>query len=68
MAMRDIIETEHFEFDNAQSLREWLDMFKTTDLHAVHFINGESDRLDIVWETERLSDGSTVNNIVICKR
>ena len=65
MAIRNIIETEIFEFDNAQSLREWLNRFEVTDLTAVRFINGEKDSLDFVWEVERLSDGSIVNNISI---
>ena len=65
MTLRVTKNSEHFQFKTAHELREFLNGFKRTDLEAVYFINGEQDNLTIVWETEILSDSSTVKNIVI---
>ena len=55
--------SEHFEFHNAHELREFLNQFKETDLHAVYFTGTPFDYLTLHWETEVLSDGSEVNNL-----
>lgn len=66
MHLRNIKETEHFQFTNACQLREWLNLFRTTDLHAVNLYDShDNDYLTLHYETEVLSDGSEVNNIRI---
>ena len=65
MPLRNIKSTQREQFDNAAELRDWLNQFSTTDLHGVLFRHGDLDHLEIIWETEVLSDGSEVNNITI---
>ncbi len=62
--MRDIEFQEHFEFHTLAELKTWIDQFTATDLSTVYFAS-HNERLDIVYETERLSDGSHVNNVRI---
>ena len=59
MGLRNIKSSEYFDFDDAKSLRDWLNQFKETDLSALYFV----DTLVFHYETEVLSDGSEVNNI-----
>ena len=63
MTLRNIKSSEHFEFHNAHELREFLNQFKETDLHAVYFTGTPFDYLTLHYETEVLSDGSEVNNL-----
>ena len=66
MPLRNIKSTEHFQFTDAAGLRDWLNQFKDTDLHAVYFRDTHgNDYITIHYETEVLSDGSEVNNIRI---
>ncbi len=66
MPLRNITERERFDnFEDAAALRDWLNRFKTTDLRNVSLENLSGEPVNLSWETELLSDGSTVNNIVI---
>ena len=64
MTLLNIKETEHFQFTDAAGLRDWLNQFRETDLHAVNLydLHG-NDYITIHYETEVLSDGSKANNI-----
>jgi hypothetical protein len=76
--MKKILET--FTFTNAKELRDWLSHVQgEADLSTVYIYNrypvegrrtdtgAELGRTDAVlsWEEETLTDGSTVNNILI---
>ena len=58
MGLRNITESEHYEFDNLHSLREWLNQFQVTDLRTVNIEPG----IVLHWQVETLSDGSQVRN------
>ena len=59
MTLRNIKNSEYFQFDDAASLRDWLNKFKDTDLDTLYF----EDTLTLHYQTEILSDDSEVNNI-----
>ena len=59
MPLRNIKNSEYFQFDDAASLRDWLNKFKDTDLDTLYF----EDTLTFHYQTEILSDDSEVNNI-----
>ena len=63
MTLRNIKASEPFSFHTAHELREFLNRFKATDLHAVYFTGTPLDHLTLHWETEVLSDDSEVNNL-----
>ena len=65
MTLRTIKDSEHFVFHTAHDLREFLNQFQETDLHAVTFSGTDLGYLVMHWETEVLSDGSEVNNLRI---
>lgn len=54
---------EHFQFSNLHELREWLNDFTVTDLHAAY--PQDSDYISLAWITETLTDGSEVINFQI---
>jgi len=58
---------ESFQFTDAAQLRNWLNQFTKQDLSTVYFDipANDSDTLSFHWQEETLSDGSTVNNIVV---
>ena len=58
--LRNIENTEVFQFESLKELRDWLNMFKTTDLDMV--LPSEGDYYQLTWEVEILSDGSEVEN------
>jgi len=66
--MKKILET--FTFTNAKELRDWLSHVQgEADLSTVYIYNrypveGRTDAV-LSWEEETLTDGSTVNNILI---
>ena len=64
MKLSNIQSRETFAFSNLGELRDWLNMFETTDLSTVLPDNARGHiRLD--WIEEVLSDGSIVNNVDI---
>ena len=67
MPLRTIKETESFTFLTAGELRDWLNMFKNTDLDTVYIEHGEANHLTFHREMEILSDGSKVFNIRLDK-
>lgn len=52
---------ERFEFANLGELRDWMNTFKTTDLHAI--CPADSGLFVLHWEHETLSDDSVVFNV-----
>jgi len=63
MALSKIKDSERFEFENAQELKDFLNQFHSTDLRGIPFTNTALGYLVLHWETEVLSDGSHVNNL-----
>ena len=63
MALSKIKDSERFEFENAQELKDFLNQFHSTDLRWIPFTNTALGYLVLHWETEVLSDGSHVNNL-----
>lgn len=56
---------ETFNFENAEQLRDFLNMFKETDLSSVLFKSENGSCLSLTWEQETLSDKSVVQNLII---
>ena len=56
---------ETFNFANAEQLRDFLNMFKETDLASVLFKSENGSCLSLTWEEETLSDKSVVQNLII---
>tara|TARA_A100001035_G_C27736162_1_gene479201 strand:+ start:766 stop:996 length:231 start_codon:yes stop_codon:yes gene_type:complete len=56
---------ETFNFENAEQLRDFLNMFKETDLASVLFKSENGSCLSLTWEEETLSDKSVVQNLII---
>ena len=56
---------ETFNFENAEQLRDFLNMFKETDLSSVRFRSENGFCLSLTWEEETLSDKSVVQNLIV---
>ena len=56
---------ETFNFENAEQLRDFLNLFKKTDLSSVRFKSENGSFLALTWEEETLSDKSVVQNLII---
>ena len=56
---------ETFNFENAEQLKDFLNLFKKTDLSSVRFKSENGSFLALTWEEETLSDKSVVQNLII---
>lgn len=65
MPLRIIEDSERFTFEDALELKIWLESFEESELFSLPILHGESDHLTLVYETEVLSNGERVKNIVI---
>lgn len=65
MSLTNIVKREPSDFWTALELRNWLNQFTAQEAEAIELRSRDSDGARFVLETEKLSDGSHVRNIII---
>jgi len=61
----NIIYSETFDFADLGDLRDWLNQFQEIDLSTVYIESGDDNFLRLKFETEQLTDGSDVHNVIV---